>query len=349
MEKPLSGEDRRLVRSVTSVSRLDAANPRTAPRCTTASSRGYFRYSNAAMPRATGTSSRRAASAALTRSLRPLIAGPCDTLKSGGGVREGFQQAKPSSDLQPSAATRTASERRLVAKRRRLSGKDLRYEVAPASSSAILPASIRHERQVGIARPAASLSQHRMNLAAMMGLVIEHMGDQNPTRVRPFAFGRARIKGLLDGEPGVIDAIQVIRESLQIERLQPDLSPSQVKRIERSGMPTFGRGRSVKRPIQLWSPHRMWLSVLWIEPNQAPRSLRRSASDNSFATPYRFSFTGFGCGAPCAQTQRGRSNTLAERILDHGGECLEPGSSSVTRSVKTLYGRSRLPTYRGQQ
>ncbi len=37
-------------------------------------------------------------------------------------------------------------------------------------------------------------------------------------------------------------------------------------------MPTSGRGRSVKRPIQLWSPHSRWLSVLWIEPKKAPRS-----------------------------------------------------------------------------
>ncbi len=43
-------------------------------------------------------------------------------------------------------------------------------------------------------------------------------------------------------------------------------------------MPTVGRGRSVKRPIQLRSPHKIWLSVLWIEPNHAPRSRRRSSS-----------------------------------------------------------------------
>ena len=37
--------------------------------------------------------------------------------------------------------------------------------------------------------------------------------------------------------------------------------------------------------IQLLSPHRMWLSVLWIEPNQAPRSRRRSSSLSVSATP----------------------------------------------------------------
>jgi hypothetical protein len=37
--------------------------------------------------------------------------------------------------------------------------------------------SLRHERQIGIGWPAAGLSQHAMDLAAMMSLMIEHMGD----------------------------------------------------------------------------------------------------------------------------------------------------------------------------
>ena len=61
--------------------------------------------------------------------------------------------------------------------------------------------SFRHERQVGIARPAAGLGQHRMHLAAMVGLVIEHMGDQEPVRPRPVAFGGERVIGHVGGQP----------------------------------------------------------------------------------------------------------------------------------------------------
>ncbi len=46
----------------------------------------------------------------------------------------------------------------------------------------------------------------------------------------------------------------------------------------RSGMPPSGFGTSAKRLIQMRSPTSRWLSVLWIEPKNAPRSRRRSSS-----------------------------------------------------------------------
>src|SRR5262249_27781796 len=53
--------------------------------------------------------------------------------------------------------------------------------VRPAGSP---PApSRRHERQVGIPGLTARLSQHAMDLAAMMCLMIEHVRDQNPFRL----------------------------------------------------------------------------------------------------------------------------------------------------------------------
>src|SRR5215472_10505718 len=48
----------------------------------------------------------------------------------------------------------------------------------------------RHERQIGITGPAARLRQHAMHLAAMMGLVIEHMRDQKPLRLAQVRFDR---------------------------------------------------------------------------------------------------------------------------------------------------------------
>ena len=50
-------------------------------------------------------------------------------------------------------------------------------------------------------------------------------------------------------------------------------------------MPTFGFGTSVKRLIQMRSAQSRWLSVLWMEPKNAPRSRRRSSSGNVSATP----------------------------------------------------------------
>ena len=52
----------------------------------------------------------------------------------------------------------------------------------------IVHRSLRHERQIGIGRPAAGLCQHAMNLAAMVGLVIKHVGDEDPARLGHFAF-----------------------------------------------------------------------------------------------------------------------------------------------------------------
>jgi hypothetical protein len=47
---------------------------------------------------------------------------------------------------------------------------------------------------------------------------------------------------------------------------------------------------SVNRLIQVRSAHKRWLSVSWMEPKNAPRARRRSASESRSAVPYRFSF-----------------------------------------------------------
>jgi hypothetical protein len=46
-----------------------------------------------------------------------------------------------------------------------------------------------HERQIGIARLRAALRQHAMHLTPVMGLVIEHVGDQEPFSRLDLALG----------------------------------------------------------------------------------------------------------------------------------------------------------------
>ena len=64
------------------------------------------------------------------------------------------------------------------------------FVVRVARCQAFRP-SLRHERQIGVGRLAAGLRQQAMDLAAMMGLVIEHMGDQHPARLGQVALRRA--------------------------------------------------------------------------------------------------------------------------------------------------------------
>src|SRR6516165_4224803 len=67
--------------------------------------------------------------------------------------------------------------------------------------------SLRQERQIGVRRSAAGLGQHAMDLAAMVGLMVEHVGDQNPTRLGDFAADGAGEIGLFGGEPIRLDTI----------------------------------------------------------------------------------------------------------------------------------------------
>src|SRR5579872_6002837 len=158
--------------------------------------------------------SRRAASAALTRSLRPLISGPCVLRSSGASVPSVLSNAVIAPFL-PSAATRTVSS--AGSSPAAATSARIFCSSCAVSGMAVSRRSIRHERQVGIARPAARLGEHRMHLAAMMGLMIEHVGDKNPARPRPFALGGPRIVGLIGGKPGVIDAVGPV-ENFPVER-----------------------------------------------------------------------------------------------------------------------------------
>jgi hypothetical protein len=60
--------------------------------------------------------------------------------------------------------------------------------------------------------------QHAMHLAAMMGLVIEQMGDQIQ-RGRSTRAGRAGIEGLIGREPGIVDGVSA--QSIILRRSRP--------------------------------------------------------------------------------------------------------------------------------
>src|SRR5579863_1024073 len=56
-------------------------------------------------------------------------------------------------------------------------------------------------------RLAAGLRQQTMHLAAMMGLVIEHMGDQEPTRFGYVALDRTGVISVIGGKPCRVDVV----------------------------------------------------------------------------------------------------------------------------------------------
>ena len=62
-----------------------------------------------------------------------------------------------------------------------------------------------HERQIRVARLEAALGDHAVNLAAMVGLMVEHMGDQDPFRARDLNLRRARDPCQLAVEPAWIE------------------------------------------------------------------------------------------------------------------------------------------------
>ena len=84
--------------------------------------------------------------------------------------------------------------------------------------------------------------------------------------------------GEVAGEPGRVECIRpgdhrrVERAARLLERLPIGI------RGNRPGMPTSGLGTSVNRLIHMRSAQSRWLSVLWMEPKNAPRSRRRSSS-----------------------------------------------------------------------
>src|SRR3984893_12540594 len=182
----------------------------------------------------------RAAIAALSRSLRLLMSGPCSLRASGVIVPSVFNSAD-TEPLRPSAATRTASSaasslaaaaaaRSSVSSARRsvmillhcagaaswvrahYKAFALLHRRAPARSLG------RQERQIGIAGFAAGLRQHAMHLAAMMRLMVEHMGDQKPCRLVHLRLDGAGVIGELACERRGVEPVRPVDHD-RIERL----------------------------------------------------------------------------------------------------------------------------------
>src|SRR5580658_2180258 len=70
-----------------------------------------------------------------------------------------------------------------------------------------------------------------MHLAAVMGLVIEHMGDQHPARPRPFSLGGAGKIGLVGDEPPVVNLVGPVDHGLvEVFALGLQIVPVRIER-----------------------------------------------------------------------------------------------------------------------
>src|SRR3954452_1432516 len=134
------------------------------------------------------SASRRAAIAAVTRSFKPLMSGPC-SLRCSGVMEPSVFSSADTEPLLPSADTRTLSS---------AASSDAPAIAPPISCSSVLTsliALLRQGRQVGAVRLAARLRQHAVHLPAMVRLMIEQMREQHPFRFGDLALLRARIPG----------------------------------------------------------------------------------------------------------------------------------------------------------
>src|SRR4051812_12948892 len=134
------------------------------------------------------SASRRAAIAAVTRSFKPLISGPC-SLRCSGVIPLSVLSSADTDPLLPSADTRTASS---------AASSEAASIAPPISCSSVvtsLIASLRQRRQIGGMRLAARLREHAVHLPAMVRLMIEHVREQHPFRFGDLALLRARIPG----------------------------------------------------------------------------------------------------------------------------------------------------------
>src|SRR6185295_9907635 len=140
------------------------------------------------------SASLRVASAAVTRSFSALINAPW-LLRSSALMPPSVRSSAETEPVLPSAPTRTASS----------AGSSAAWATAARISCSIAfrsaIASLRHQWQVGVARPAAGLREHAVYLAAMMGLVIEEMRHQGPDRVAHLPVGGEREPGEVAGKP----------------------------------------------------------------------------------------------------------------------------------------------------
>ena len=109
------------------------------------------------------SASRRAASAAVTRSFSPLISGPC-ALRSSGVIAPSVFSSAETEPLLPSAETRTDSSEASS------EADAIAPEISCSSFSMSLIASLRQRGQVGRVRLRAGLRQHAVHLPAMMRL-----------------------------------------------------------------------------------------------------------------------------------------------------------------------------------
>src|SRR6266852_4776138 len=146
------------------------------------------------------SAARRAAIAAVTRSLSPLMSGPCSRRSSGVIVPSVLSSAE-TEPLLPSAATRAASS----------AASSAAAAMAPTRSRSSAArsdiASLRQQDQVGVGRLAAGLREHAVHLAAMVRLMIEHVHDELPFRLGQLALGGARVPGKVARQPVRIELV----------------------------------------------------------------------------------------------------------------------------------------------
>src|SRR2546423_696692 len=145
--------------------------------------------------------SRRAAIAAVTRSFKPLISGPC-SLRCSGVMPPSVLSSADTEPLLPSAPTRTASSAASS------DAPAMALRICGSSVAISLIGSLRQSRQICRMRLAAGLRQHAVYLPAMVRLMIEHVRDELPSRLGEVAFHGARIVSEVAVQPGGIKPIR---------------------------------------------------------------------------------------------------------------------------------------------
>src|SRR6516164_4293646 len=108
--------------------------------------------------------------------------------------------ARRSSITRPDASSRAERTSR---RRHACSGCPCRRLVFAEGRAELSAADDRGDQreQVGVVGLLAGGGQHRMDLPAVMGLVVEEMGDQKPQRSTHLAIGRTAEPGEVLGEP----------------------------------------------------------------------------------------------------------------------------------------------------
>ena len=119
---------------------------------------------------------------------------------------------------------------------------------------------------------AADPGEQAMRLAAMMGLVIEEMGERRPKRLGDVRRIGDRPIGEGAGEVGFGQRLDVEDDALVFVAPR-DTEAGEIVVGDPFSFVCTGPS-PVKRRIQMRSPTRRWFSVRWTEPKKAPRSAR---------------------------------------------------------------------------